>query len=577
MKLNEVYNYRERFVPTSMLRFGVDVFGKKLLTPHEEMADCVRLFETEPIVNSGITQMKQFIMGNEIAIESKDSKTQTFFEKWIDQRVDWLDNEIGNFVQTGLITGNMAMDVDRDERNCITRFRNVNDTSRIFKNIDEFGRMYDEKKYCFYEVTPTSGIPNAEYFQYSYLGYRNIGIRRIFGVPIPKKNIVLGQMGWSRMPIYGRSFLASALEDATILRQIKMAFAVIAKYKAVPRKIVSFGAKDDNVSPEELVELQAQMQDTERGDNMAVNKPVNIQDMSFAGQDVNLDPALQYVWKSTISGLAPAYLVGFATDTNRATSAEIKVPFGLRIEEMRKVMINVLNRNILQDYFKAYPWLSRDATFKFGEVSMDSTEQKIEQDGAGWERGTVSFNEYRKAMGKQSTEGGDIYKWQLDMRVGQIAKASATSTTPVGSNTIPPIGTKDARPELELPRISKSVRAPMADSLSDLNPNYKKVVENLCANFVRKSAHIKEGYADRKANEKNEKEANKTIMGNAEQLAKALVSQTELCVEPTKMGSSKKQDYVEYAKFETKLFLTSCEGMKNYEGLVMRLKESLLK
>jgi len=34
---------------------------------------------------------------------------------------------------------------------------------------------------------------------------------------------------------------------------------------------------------------------------------------------------------------------------------------------------------------------------------------------------------------------------------------------------------------------------------------------------------------------------------------------------------------VEYAKFETKLFLTSCEGMKNYEGLVMRLKESLLK
>jgi len=471
-------------------------------------------------------------------------------------------------VKTWLITGNVGLDVEwdktpRGDGEFISTFRNINDTSRLFKNFDEFGRKYDAKKYCYFEVTSTSGIPGAEWFQYSYLGYRNIGIKRIFGVPIPKKNIVLGQLGWSRMPIYGRGIIAPGLEDGTILRQIKQAYAVIAKYKAIPRKIIRLGGEGDAVNAEELEEFKTQIEGTQKGENVAVNKDFKIEDLSYAGQDVNLDPALQHVWRSTISGLTPAYLIGFALDANRATSSEIKVPFWLRVLEFRKTFTSILNKNVLSTYFKAYPWLSRDATFKFGDVSIDSTDVIIEQHAQAWLNDAITLNEYRKSMGKPIAEDGDKYKYQIDLLVAQQRMQGQTSPQ---TQPAEPLAKRQVEPILIDSGIhAKAVANIITHSLKGIAKEIELTREMSCTTKHKNKV------------EKIQADGEVKVSRIVTEMIQELCGQASLYSTAARMSESQKDDYMKFVKASCSEFAGRAEvmNMQSIEKAGKKLRESL--
>jgi len=109
-------------------------------TPHYEINKGIEMYELNPIVNSGLNQLADFVIPNrEVKISSKDKATVEFLEEWHRMRDGILD-EFRNLYLTKTMTGNAYLEryyVETEEVGDSTVLDNVfsiNDASRIYVN-----------------------------------------------------------------------------------------------------------------------------------------------------------------------------------------------------------------------------------------------------------------------------------------------------------------------------------------------------------------------------------------------------------------------------------------------------------
>jgi hypothetical protein len=118
-------------------------------------------------------------------------------------------------------------------------FKNVQDPSRVYYNLtqnitpDEF--FIYQVPYIFRKYKDML----IKLFRITYVKNGIAWQEVVYGIPLKKEDLIHFKVGWSRYGYYGRSYLASTINDTEILTQLLKNYAIMARYMAMGKKVFS--------------------------------------------------------------------------------------------------------------------------------------------------------------------------------------------------------------------------------------------------------------------------------------------------------------------------------------------------
>lgn len=402
-----------------------DLFHEFFLTPHQEMRECKKAYNTNGLISSAVDSLTDFILGNDLSVECNDTSTKAFFQDIIDNSDPDMFEVIREAVENTIKTGNGYIEVDWDDNGLPKSFYGVSDSSRIYLNTDAFGEPLKTKYFnpvtekteivenleeFYIQEVPTNfkgdGRVNPKWFELTY-SFGNYKENKIYGIPIHKNKLIHLKWGVDDSGLYGRSFIASILDDHEILKRIEKAMGIIAKHKAIPKKIIS-PADDEEFSPEDINELAMYFEGLEDDENAITWKKMKIDDLSYNGKEINMSSTIDHIRRKIISGLAPEFLIGYGMDTNRATAEQLLIAFMLRLETKRRIWEKQIERFFILPYKRKYNWLSK-AKISFGNIDFRTPEEKNNEIRAKWQNNQITFNEMRAQLNMTTAENGNVF------------------------------------------------------------------------------------------------------------------------------------------------------------------------
>ena len=422
-------NFTEVLKPGRVTDYGAFSFAfneveERSETPHWEMKECLDMFEDIPMINSGVDQLVTFIFGKGIRITSGNKDTEKYLSEWMNQRKEF-DAETKKFISRTIVTGNGYLETPlvghMSGRKIIDNAFNVDDPSRVFLNLDAIDDPEKIDEYWIYQVPLRTGTyqgrtPN--YFKFTYYAGDVTYLNQIYGVPIHKDELRHLKFGVSRDGIYGRSFLGSVIDDADALKRIIRNFSLIAQYKAIGRKIISIGSEAMPADIDDIKKLELDLDQTGTVENLIVNKPIQMQDMSFTGQYDSMSNELDFLRKSISSGIIPNFLTPWNSEVNRATSEDVKVMFQLQLESLRKRFSQFLKYELFVPISQA-AGKSTEFEVEFLAVDLYSLEKKMSQGLQLYQNNVVTLNELRERFLNMNTvPNEDKVKAQIDIDKG---------------------------------------------------------------------------------------------------------------------------------------------------------------
>lgn len=416
--------------------FDRDIWREKFWYPHEEMSQCVDMYNRNSFVQSAVNTMKEFIKGGDIVVKSNDEKSRIQAQGEMD-RLDvdtWIDEVIENTIKTG--NGYLEVDFADADWKIPLQCYPIADSSRIYINCDEFGlpkkqkvlvtnpitkepeyiEKRNEEEYFVQRIDAGFRHAKAKWYDMSY----HVGFQfkkfRIYGIPLNKRKLMHFRLNLGDTGIYARSYLAATLDDWEILKQIERSIAIIAKYKAVPRDILMYGDKDNPATDDELDEFIIYLESLEKDESAIVNKPIKRETLAYAGQDINLEYMLNHIKKKLIAGIAPDFMMGVGDNLSKATAQISLISYILAIYSKRKLFLKPIEKNFLNPFCKKKGlekcWL------EFGELDFETKSEKVNRVGALWTQNLLTFNEARKQLSMSAIgDVGDVYylEWQSSM------------------------------------------------------------------------------------------------------------------------------------------------------------------
>lgn len=410
--------FKELFTPKQFVtRLGALRFGKGLFdtetsrTPHEEMDKAITAYLTRPQVNSGIDQIALFLIGNDVGITSADPRTKDFLTKWLQQRPDHKKN-LHTFAISALVTGNAYFEFTfrtmTDGSYVLDAFFPITDSARVYRNLvsddSEDWWIYEVptelKTYPFSDLAGELVQMRPKFWFINYvLASSTVFRRSVYGIPIHKEKIRHFKWGWSRDMIYGRSFLASVIDDTEIVNEIVKNWSIISRYRALNAKIISIGDEVNPASPEDINILRQDLEQRRDSEHIVINKPHKIDTLSNVGEYDDMSEPVDWLRRDITSGLVPNYLTPWNADVNRATSEEVRVVFEYRLKALRDDIINFLNQEIIGELRKRYPFIAQDASFVFGDIEFETKSEKMNMGFSLYDRGVIDVNELRALAG----------------------------------------------------------------------------------------------------------------------------------------------------------------------------------
>jgi SPP1 gp7 family putative phage head morphogenesis protein len=394
--------------------FKTTIFKSELRTPHYEMQKSLENYEEIPHINSGVNQIVNFIVGNGVKISSTDHYTNEWYKAWKAQRPD-LYQKIYEIVLMGEVCGNAYIeptwDKTTDGIEYMNDFKNVQDPSRVYYNLTQ---NITPDEYYIYQVPyifRKYGDMNIKLFRITYVKNGIAWQETVYGVPLKKDDLIHFKVGWSRYGFYGRSYLASTINDTEILTQLLKNYAIMARYMAMGKKVFSVLPDDGETIPlDELDNITNILNTPEDEEHIVINRKLNVNDM--APTQVNeFSGPLEFVRKDMTSGVLPNFMTPWADSVTFASSNNAKVPFELSLENKRLRYIDMLNKNILEHVRKQNPKL-KDATFEFGEVTLDNSAEIMSGMLQLYNSDLITMNQMLKKADLPVVQNGDIYKSQ---------------------------------------------------------------------------------------------------------------------------------------------------------------------
>lgn len=329
-----------------------------VLTPHTLMHVAYLILEMHPEIFSSYCQYVNFFMGRGLRskIDSVDRKIQ---EIKLALNLE-VRKAIYSYNGCGNVFAQMIPSENRTEigkptmtgkaQSKFKGFSIIRDSSRVFYNMD----AREDADYWLYSIHYTAGQnlqgmnPQFNWIKYAIQQVSNI-MRFEYTVKLHKEEVMHLRNPYGRNDYYGFSTLMASFGYARSLKEIIDNIFRIAKFKALGRKIVSMGGvKEDEVlvTDKEMKEIEQKFL-SEQKDIMFINKPLNINNLSYDGQYDSMMEEVGYVRKS-IMGSIPTSLTAFASEdfSNRSLSDNSMMGFFLGLENDRELILNYFN-NIL--------------------------------------------------------------------------------------------------------------------------------------------------------------------------------------------------------------------------------------
>ncbi len=419
--------------------FDKDIFRDKFWYPHEEMTECVNMYNRNSFAQSAINTMKEFIKGGEVIVKSDCKKSMNLAQGYFDilEVDDWIDEVIEN----ALKTGNAYAEIDYLDTEWKEPYKiyPLADSSRIYLNVDEHGRPHkidvfktdpitkqpvkverrNEKEFYIQRIDAGFRHPKAKWYDMSYHSGFVFKQFRIYGIPINKRKIIHFRINLGDNGVYGRSYLASSLDDYESLKQIERSIAIIAKYKAVPRDIIMYGDKENPATNDELDEFIIYLESLEKDESAIVNKPIKRESLAYAGQDINLEYMIKHISKKIIAGIAPDFMMGLGDQITKANAQIVLISYILAIYSKRKMFLKPLEKYLLKPFVKKHGL--KDCWLEFGELDFETKNETANRVGALWTQNLLTFNEARIKLGLTAIgDIGNVYylEWQTSMMNG---------------------------------------------------------------------------------------------------------------------------------------------------------------
>lgn len=402
--------------------FLSDIYLDRVLTPHEEMYECEKMYRENAFITSVVELLKDIIIGRELTVETEDDATREFYEKWF--RTSGYYRALGEAIENFIKCGNGYIQILRGLETgipkkalAIPRVWNI----WILKEKDENGN----ERLRYIEELPRyskgEGVKNFTVYYEKDSTYK----KRIRGIEY-KNYIQHFKWGISHVSLYGRSPLASALSDGKILREIERAMAVIARYKAIPRKVINItnpdGTPVESTEINEIIEYWNSLSDLENP--VIGGKKVELQDLSYSGRELNFQVMIDYLKRKITTAFAPDFYV-HGDVTTYAVALEQKNLFYLRVMALRRMIEEQINElleeiriknNSLPRSKRGHNWiLLHPAKVKFGEFDFETKEEERALALNLWNAGLITLNETRVMLGLDTIKEdfGDAYKWEL--------------------------------------------------------------------------------------------------------------------------------------------------------------------
>lgn len=411
--------FEKLMTPSIMHKVGVGTYGRNEYddeekTPHYLMKRALEIYESRPLVNSGINQIVSFTTGHALVVESENEIDAKFVKEWKDARPNFND-EINKLVTLYYVCGNAYLEPSYTYKGDELVLDNVFcffDPSKVYYNFEPGAQL--ENEYWVIELDPNireikshNVTIHPRYRQWRTSPYSWFFKSNLWGAGVPKGNFFHLKQPYTRDGYYGFSFLQSVVDDAEVVNKIIRNMVAISNNKAIGKKLISVGTETDIVNEEDIDLITEKMNDSTYR-NVLLNKKMTVEDLSYTGTYDTMIPEIEFLRKDISSGLVPNFITSYDNDTNKATAEQARVPFILNVEFHRKRIEEFINRHITQNLIKAYK-LDPSTKLKFHKVDFYSINEKKDVYLDLYLNNIITFNEMRQFMELKPIDDGDKY------------------------------------------------------------------------------------------------------------------------------------------------------------------------
>ena len=418
MKLRELFDNARTASNYGVTRFRLTLTKDAVKTPHYVMRRVADMLEDRPSIKSGVGQIVMFVI-NDIYFKSKDQASVKLAESWLQKR-PWLKHEIETELFTLIAFGTSYIEPlykqTANGQTIIDNFYAVPDPSNIYRNPNA---KDDDDNYWILELSRdihefAGKVPKDH--RIHYIKGRSLHYESVWGLGFPKEKFVQRIAGWSRHAYYGWSELCSAVDNDDVLREIIKNWALMAKYRALGKKIIGFyNENGEPVDPDEVDSIARDMAMLEEEDSLLTNKKFVAEDLTSAGQDSSMMSEIDFIRKENTSATVPNYMTAFSEDGSFATAREARVPFSLRLRALQNAAVEFYNDLIVEQLKKTYPQLADDLTIDFGKSEVYSREELFQMYSQLHNMGLATGNEVRESAGADPMSGLDKIESQQPM------------------------------------------------------------------------------------------------------------------------------------------------------------------
>lgn len=446
--------------------FMADIYNDEILTPHNEMLTCTEMRLTNTFIEGGGEILKNLLIGTELTIECEDDLTREWLEKWIERTGLWtaLEEAIENYIflgngyierrrelKTGMMVNGCYEPVPRAERiwkmPSLLNGAGIEDGGKHWRYYEEVPKHSHNTKMKKDTLRGSNKPLNVTLYyepydtRYTKMAY-DLGVDRLIHFP------------WGIGPVahYGRSPLACAVSDYKIMREIERSIAVIARHKAIPKKILELcDWNEEPLSPERKDEVVKYLNNLSDMENPVANGvKINPIDLSYGGAEVSFVQIYDAIKQKLTAMLVPSfYLHGGVT--NYAVALEQKMLFQSRIESKRKLLLSILNkelRMVIVEFNSLPPEdrgddeknlvLKGPVSFKFGDYDIDTKAENRLFALNEWREGVITLGELRDKLGEEPLEDEDLsdaFKHELGIQSPPgMGLLSPRQQTPIGAD-----------------------------------------------------------------------------------------------------------------------------------------------
>jgi len=382
--------------------FISDIYNDDELTPHKEQKEVAKMMRTNPYIYNRVQVEADSIIGRGLKFETDDAETQQFFRS---QVLPKMKNAIREQVENYAGKGNGYVEIIRDGKGVPINFEPI---ARSEKMYIDFGKGWVIDGY----VLQMPRNQSNDSFTVPYTGRST---RTIHGVRFEDDDIIHAKKGVSQLPPYGRSGLASAIDDYKINREATRSKAMAAKFKTAAKKILQIRTADGSAANQNQVDdVQQKFDLTGDAENILLgNKEVEVKDLDYNIPQLNLEQMLESTEKAMTQGM-PSYAAHGDT-TSFAVAKEQGKLWYLRIQAEREDIKEVWNP-VLREIAEARG-LDPDVTLGFGAFDFPTRDQEVEESQKLFKNGIATLNEAREKAGldplDDDEEIGDAFKFEL--------------------------------------------------------------------------------------------------------------------------------------------------------------------